>query len=134
MVGKSGSIKDLRQLRPFFFQTALRAAKDQFHGQSTYWASFLRNKDIDEITRKALEDELLQVSRKIVDAHASFKDVTDEVKRISELVAVGKADAVTVDPAPVDVYRALRYTDVNLLTATNAKIPIRSHVLRPTLI
>jgi putative ATP-dependent endonuclease of OLD family len=36
MVGKSGSIKDLRQLRPFFFQTALRAAKDQFHGQSTY--------------------------------------------------------------------------------------------------
>jgi putative ATP-dependent endonuclease of OLD family len=71
-----------------------------------------------------LEDELLQVSRKIVDAHPSFKDVTDEVRRISELVAVGKADAVTVDPAPADVYRALRYTDVNLLTATNAKIPI----------
>lgn len=127
IVGRGGMIKDLRRLRPFFFQTALRAAKDQFHGQSTYWASFLRNKDIDDATRVALEDELYQVNQKIVNAHVSFKDVTDEVKRISDLVAVGQADAVTVDPAPADVYKALRYTDVNLLTASNAKIPIRSH-------
>lgn len=127
MVGKAGMIKELRRLRPFFFQTALRAAKDQFHGQSTYWASFLKNKDIDDATRRVLEDELHQVNQKIVDAHTSFKDVTDEVKRISDLVAVGQADAVTVDPAPADVYKALRYTDVNVLTASNAKIPIRSH-------
>lgn len=128
LVGKNGLIKDLRRLRPFFFQTALRAAKDEFHGRSTYWSSFLRNKDIEETTRKELEDELLDVNRKIVDAHGSFKQVTEEVKRISELVAVGKVDAVTVDPAPADVYRTLRYgTDVNLLTASNAKIPIRSH-------
>ncbi len=125
MVGKGGFIKDLRRLRPFFFQTALRAAKDQFHGNSTYWASFLRNKDIDDATRKVLENELLQVNQKIVDAHASFKDVTDEVKRISELLAMGKSDAVTIDPAPADVYKALRYdTDINLLTASDAKIPI----------
>jgi len=128
LVGKNSLIKDLRRLRPFFFQTALRAAKDEFHGQSTYWSSFLKNKDIDEVTRKALEVELLEVNRKIVAAHGSFKQVTEEVKRISELVAVGKVDAVTVDPAPADVYRTLRYgTDVNLLTSSNAKIPIRSH-------
>ena len=127
-MGKAGRINDLRRMRPFFFQKALRAAKDEFHGQSTYWSSFLRNKDIDDTTRIALENELLQINQKIVDAHASFKDVTEEVKRISELVAVGKANAVSVDPAPVDVYKALRYnTDVNLLTATNARIPVRSH-------
>lgn len=127
MIGRAALIKELRRLRPFFFQTALRAAKDQFHGQSTYWASFLRNKDIDDATRRALEEELYQVNQKIVDAHASFNEVTEEVKRISELVAVGQTDPVTVDPAPADVYKALRYTDVNLLTASNAKIPIRSH-------
>ena len=128
MVGKNKILKDLRRLRPFFFQTALRAAKDEFHGQSTYWTSFLRNKDIDETTRKALETELQDVNRKIVDAHASFKQVTDEVKRISDLVAVGKVDSVTVDPAPADIYKTLRYgTEVNLLSASNAKIPIRSH-------
>lgn len=128
IVGRGGMIKDLRRLRPFFFQTALRAARDQFHGQSTYWASFLKNKDIDDATRRALEDELHQVNQKIVNVHASFKDVTEEVKHISDLVDVGKVDAVTVDPAPADLYRTLRYgTDVNLLTSSNAKIPIRSH-------
>ena len=127
MVGKQGLIKDLRRLRPFFFQTALRAAKDEFHGQATYWSAFLKNKDIDESSRKALEDELHTVNQKIVDAHSSFKDVTDEVKRISELVSVGKADSVSVDPSPSDVYKSLRYTEVNLLTGSNAKIPIRSH-------
>ncbi len=127
MVGRDGMIKDLRRLRPFFFQTALRAAKDQFHGQSTYWASFLRNKDIDDATRRTLEADLNSVHERIVNAHASFSDVVDEVKRISKLVDVGQADAVTVDPAPADVYKALRYTDVNLLSASKAKIPIRSH-------
>ena len=127
MVGKQGMIKELRRLRPFFFQNALRAAKDEFHGKATYWASFLRNKDIDEATRKELEEELAGVNQKIVDAHASFRDVTEEVKRISELVAVGKAEPVSVDPAPSDVYKALRYTEVNLLTGSSAKIPIRSH-------
>lgn len=127
MLGKQGLIKHLRRLRPFFFQTALRAAKDEFHRQSPYWSSFLKNKDIDEDTRKTLEDELCKVNQKIVDAHTSFKDVTEEVKRISELVSVGKADSVSVDPIPADVYKSLRYTEVNLLTGSNAKIPIRSH-------
>ena len=127
MFGKAGMIKELRRLRPFFFQTALRAAKDQFHGQSTYWASFLRNKDIDDAIRRTLEEELDEVNKKIVDAHGSFRDVIEEVKRISDLVAVGQADPVTVDPAPADVYKTLRYTDVNLLTTSNVKIPVRSH-------
>ncbi len=127
MNGKSGMIKELRRLRPFFFQTALRAAKEQFHGKSTYWASFLRNKDIDDLTRRTLEEELFKINQKIVDAHTSFKDVSEEIERISELMAVGKTDVVTIDPMPVDVYKALRYTDVNLLSASNARIPIRSH-------
>ena len=78
-------------------------------------------------TRQVLEDELLQVNQKIVNAHASFEDVIDEVKRISELLAVGKADAVTVEPAPADGYKALRYTNVHLLTTSDAKIQLRSH-------
>jgi putative ATP-dependent endonuclease of OLD family len=127
MDGKSGLIKDLRRIRPFFFQTALRAAKDEFHGQATYWASFLRNKDINDAIRQTLEEELQTVNQKIVDAHSSFHDVTNEVKRIAELVSVGGADAVSVDPAPANVYKALRYTDVNLLTNSQAKVPIRSH-------
>lgn len=128
MMGKQPFIKDLRKLRPFFFQTALRAAKDEFHGQSTYWSSFLKNKDIDKETRLVLEKELLAINQKIVDAHSSFKDVANEVKRISELVATGKADSVSIDPTHTDIFRVLRYnTEVNLLTGSEAKIPVYSH-------
>ena len=58
MVGKQGMIKELRRLRPFFFQSALRAAKDEFHGKATYWASFLRNKDCLLYTSPSPRDRL----------------------------------------------------------------------------
>jgi putative ATP-dependent endonuclease of OLD family len=128
MPKKSGHIQDLRRLRPFFFQRALRAAKDEFSSQSAYWSSFLNNKDIDDLTRRTLEAELSAITQKVVNAHGSFKQVADEVKRLSDFVAVGKVEAVTVDSVTPDIYKTLRYgTEVNLLTASNAKIPLRSH-------
>ncbi len=121
-------IKELRHLRPFFFLPALRTAKEQFSGQSTYWASFLKNKDINDATRQELEEELSQINQKIVDAHPSFNDVTEEVKRVSDFfVTVRQTDAVTVDPIPTDAYKVLRHTHMSLLTASGAKLPIHSH-------
>ncbi len=125
--GRAETIRVLRRLRPFFFQTALRDAKKQFHSQSTYWASFLNDRHIDKALQRDLEDELQNLNQKIVDVHASFRDVTEELKKLSELVTVGQANAVTIDPIPADVYKVLKYTDVNLLTTSNAKIPIHSH-------
>jgi len=127
LTGKHSAIRDLRNIRPFFFQSALRAAKDEFHGQSTYWSSFLKNKDIDEKTRSVLENELQSVNQKIVSAHSSFNDVTDEVNRISELVSVAESKAVSVDPVKSDIYKTLCYSEVNILTSTNSKIPVRQH-------
>ena len=128
MNGNQWKLKDLQRIRPFFFLSALRNARQEFQAQSVYWSSFLKNKDIDSVTQKALEQELEIISQKIVDAHGTFKIVTGEVKRISELVSTAKADAVSIDPAPSDIYRALRYnTQVNILTSENAKIPLQQH-------
>ena len=127
IAGRRPLLKELRRLRPFFFMSALRAAKDEFHGQATFWSSFLNNKDIDDTTRTSLESELDTVYRKVIEAHQSFGDVVDEVKKLGDLVAVGGTDAVTVDPAPPDVYKALRMAQVSLVTEGNAKVPLRSH-------
>lgn len=126
MPGKKDVIKDIRKLRPFFSQTALRIAKDEFQ-KGAYWNSFVKNKDIDDALRKALEGELSAVNKRIIDAHPSFKDITEEVNRISKLVSVASQDAVTIDPSISDVYQVLRNAEVNLLTGTNAKIPVRNH-------
>lgn len=127
MSGKQGLLKELKKLRPFFYQSALRAAKDQFQASGSFWSSFLKDKTVDPDTRQALEDELNQVNRRMVDAHASFKSVTDEVQHLHRMVSVGNADAVSVDPRPADFYKAIRSAEVNLLTAASAKIPIHRH-------
>ena len=126
MPGKSGSLKDIRRLRPFFFQSALRVAREEFKS-GMYWNSFVKNKDIDDTLRKTLESELSEVNLKIIGAHGSFKDITEEVKRISTLVSMASDNAVSIDPVHADVYRALRYAEVNLLTEANARIPVNHH-------
>ena len=126
MPGKSGSSKDIRRLRPFFFQSALRVAREEFKS-GMYWNSFVKNKDIDDTLRKTLESELSEVNLKIIGAHGSFKDITEEVKRISTLVSMASDNAVSIDPVHADVYRALRYAEVNLLTEANARIPVNHH-------
>ena len=126
MPGKSVSLKDIRRLRPFFFQSALRVAREEFKS-GMYWNSFVKNKDIDDTLRKKLESELSEVNLKIIGAHGSFKDITEEVKRISTLVSMASDNAVSIDPVHADVYRALRYAEVNLLTEANARIPVNHH-------
>lgn len=127
MAGKQGFLKELKKLRPFFYQSALRAAKDEFQASGSFWSSFLKDKSVAPDIRQQLETDLNAVNRRVVDAHASFKDVTDEVQHLHRLVSVGKADAVSVDPRPADFYQAIRSTEVNLQTAAAAKIPIHSH-------
>jgi len=126
MPGKSPSLKEIRRLRPFFFQPALRDATKEFKS-GMYWNSFVKNKDIDDTLRKTLEKELSEVNLKIIGAHGSFKDITEEVKRISTLVSLASDNAVSIDPVHADVYRALLYAEVNLLTDANAKIPVSNH-------
>lgn len=127
MQSKQGFLKELKKLRPFFYQSALRAAKDEFQASGSFWSSFLKDKSVAPDIRLQLETDLNAVNRRVVDAHASFKDVTDEVQQLHRLVSVGKADAVSVDPRPADFFQAIRSTEVNLLTAAAAKIPIRCH-------
>lgn len=127
MQSKQGFLKELKKLRPFFYQSALRAAKDEFQASGSFWSSFLKDKSVDPNIRQQLETDLNAVNRRVVDAHASFKDVTDEVQHLHRLVSVGNADAVSVDPRPADFYKAIRSAEVNLLTAASAKIPIHSH-------
>jgi len=128
MTGKQDMLRVLQRLRPFFFLSAFRNAKQEFQAQSVYWASFLKNKDIDDITRRTLEQELEDISRRIIDAHSTFNEVANEVRRIGDLVSTSKIDPVSVDPAPADIYKTLRYnTQLNVITSENARIPVQHH-------
>ncbi|HOV82774.1 MAG TPA: DUF2813 domain-containing protein [Methanothrix sp.] len=128
MTGNQRKLRDLQRIRPFFFLSSLRNAKQEFQPQSIYWSSFLTNKDIDSDMQDKLEIELETINKKIIDAHSTFKDVEREVKRISELISTFKTNAVSIDPSPSDIYKTMRYnSQVNILTTENAKIPLQQH-------
>jgi putative ATP-dependent endonuclease of OLD family len=127
MGDKQGFLKELKKLRPFFYQSALRAAKDEFQASGSFWSSFLKDKSVNPDIRQQLEADLNAINRQVVDAHVSFRDVTDEVQHLHRLVSVGRVDAVSVDPRPADFFQAIRSAEINLLSAASAKIPIRSH-------
>ncbi|MBP1908570.1 ATP-dependent nuclease [Methanolobus bombayensis] len=127
MVGKQSFLKEIRKLRPFYYLSALRDAKEEFRSQATFWSAFLKSKSLNDDTRIELESELEEVNKKIVGSHLSFQDVVTEVKQLSTLISVGDANNVSIDPKPADFYKTIRYTDVNIPTVTNTKVPIYNH-------
>ncbi|MCP4698613.1 MAG: DUF2813 domain-containing protein, partial [Gammaproteobacteria bacterium] len=58
-------LKEFKKLRPFFCQSALRAAKDEFQAQGSFWSSFLGSKTLDPAARLQLEDELNQINHHV---------------------------------------------------------------------
>ncbi len=63
--GKQGFLKELKKFRPFFCQSAFRAAKDEFQAQGSFWSSFLGSKTLDPAARSQLEDELNQINHHV---------------------------------------------------------------------
>jgi putative ATP-dependent endonuclease of OLD family len=127
MVGKQSFLKEIRKIRPFYYLSALRDAKEEFRSQATFWSAFLRSKSIKDTTRIELESELEEINKKIVSSHLSFQDVVNEVKQLSNLISVGDANNISIDPKPADFYKTIRYTDVNIPTVTDTKVPISNH-------
>lgn len=125
--GKQAAIKDLKKVRPFFYLDTLRDASKEFQGNSSYWGAFIKDKNIDKLKRTRLEKALRKIHELILNSHAGFADVIEEVKRINELVSVSGNNPVSVDPAPADIYRTLRSSQVNLTADGDAKIPIQAH-------
>ncbi len=125
--GKQTAIKDLKKIRPFFYLDTLRDASKEFQGNSSYWGSFIKDKSVDKDNRAILEEELKEIHKKILNSHLGFTDVIEEVKRISELVSVSGNNPVSVEPAPADIYRTLRSSQVTLTADGDAKIPLQAH-------
>ena len=124
---KQHLLKELQKICPLFFLSTLRNVKQQFHSKATFWSSFLKIKDIDKTTREKLEKELDEINQKIVNTQGSFKDVQKEITRLSEIIATGKTDPITVEPEPPNILNSLQHAQVKLITENDAKIPLTNH-------
>ncbi|WP_242518914.1 ATP-dependent nuclease [Halochromatium roseum] len=122
-----GRLSTLQQLRPLFYLSALRDAGKEFSRHSQFWSPFVKNSQIDEAAKTAIEAQLEDINARIIEAHGTFKGVREHLAKVQELVALGNQDVVSVDAVPARVFDMLNRTQVSIASATGARLPIGRH-------
>jgi putative ATP-dependent endonuclease of OLD family len=120
-------LTNLQQLRPLFYLSALRDAGKEFSRTSQFWSPFVKNSQIDEATKEAIEAQLEVINAQIIEAHGTFKGVREHLGKVQELVALGGQDVVSVDAVPARVFDMLNRTQVSIASSTGARLPIGRH-------
>ncbi|MFG6466777.1 ATP-dependent nuclease [Roseateles sp. BYS87W] len=122
-----GRLTGLQQLRPLFYLSALRDAGKEFSRTSQFWSPFVKNSQIDDATKAAIEAQLEDINAQIIEAHGTFKGVREHLAKVQELVALGGQDVVSVDAVPARVFDMLNRTQVSIASSTGARLPIGRH-------
>lgn len=117
----------LQQLRPLFYLSALRDAAKEFSRTSQFWSPFVKNSQIDDATKAAIETQLEDINAQIIEAHGTFKGVREHLAKVQDLVALGGHDVVSVDAVPARVFDMLNRTQVSIASSTGARLPIGRH-------
>lgn len=128
LTGKSrGKLAALQQVRPLFYLSALRDAGKEFSRTAQFWSPFVKNSQITPEKKQEIERQLVEINSKIIDAHGTFKDVQLHLSKVQDLVSVGDHDVVSVDAIPARIFDMLSRTQVNISSATGARLPIARH-------
>lgn len=125
--GSRAKLSDLQQLRPLFYLSALRDSAKEFSRAAQFWSPFVKNSKIDKDAQREIERDLQQFNDRIINAHGAFKTVRNQLTQVQKMVEVGKDDAVSIDAVPTRVFDLLNRTQVNIASATGAKLPIWRH-------
>ena len=120
-------LNDLQQLRPLFYLSALRDSVKEFSRAAQFWSPFVKNSQIDKKTQIEIEQDLQQFNDRIVNAHGAFRKVREQLAQVQKMVEVGKDEAVSIDAVPARFVDLLNLTQVNIASATGAKLPIGRH-------
>lgn len=128
LAGRSRSkLAALQQIRPLFYLSALRDAGKEFSRTAQFWSPFVKNSQITPEKKQEIEKQLIEINSAIIDAHGTFKDVQLHLSKVQELVSVGSEDVVSVDAVPARIFDMLSRTQVNIASATGARLPISRH-------
>src|SRR6266576_2506344 len=121
------ALATLQRLRPIFYLSALRDAGREFSANSPFWGPFLRNPELPIEVKNEIESALLAINEKVIEAHGSFEEVRDQLGKLQAMLTLGAGDTVSIEAIPGRVFDMLSRTQVNLASATGAKLPITKH-------
>ncbi len=117
----------VRRAVPVHFLPALRDVGKHFATRGPFWRDFLSAADLDEADRKRFEEEMIDLNRRIIDAHPPLREVRGNLDRAGSVIGFGTEDPVAVDALPVRAASLLAQARVNLSSRQGAKIPVDRH-------
>lgn len=120
-------LRDLQQLKPFFYLSAVRDAAREFQPRSSFWGPFLRNPSIPEEVRKELELELEALNAKVIASEEKLKGVAERIEKAGGIVSLGDKDPVTIEAVPGRARDLLARAQVSISGRTGARLPMARH-------
>jgi putative ATP-dependent endonuclease of OLD family len=120
-------LRELQQLKPFFYLPAVRDAAREFQPRSAFWGPFLRDPDIAEDVRNQIEEDLNALNLKVIAADARLKDVRDRLQKAGDIVSIRTNNPVTIEAVPGRARDLLSRAQVAVSGRTGAKLPIGRH-------
>ncbi|MCE2507867.1 MAG: DUF2813 domain-containing protein [Nitrosopumilaceae archaeon] len=117
----------LRKLVLVFYLNALRDAAQEFKPTAKFWRPFVRSLNVDAARRSELEGALNALNKQVVDAHASFDAISEQLGKITEMIPLHNRDPVSIQAIPNKIFDVLSRAQVMLTSATGADIPLGRH-------
>ncbi len=111
----------------FFYLPALRAADKHFEARGPYWAPFLKNSTLTPEKRTEIESKLKEVNDLVVDSHDSFKQVSELLDSLRDLLPMSAEKNVSIDAVPSRILDILKKAQVSLGAVSGAKVPVNRH-------
>ena len=120
-------LRELQQLKPFFYLSAVRDAAREFQPRSSFWGPFLRDPKISDEVRTQLEADLNELNAKVIAAEPRLKDVKERLQKASDIVSIRETDAVSIEAVPGRARDLLSRAQVSVAGRTGARLPMVRH-------
>lgn len=111
----------------YFYLSALRDAAKHFDAKGQFWRPFLKDSQLTPEKREDIEAKLREVNDLVVQSHTSFEQARDRLKKLQDVVPIARGDVVSIEAVPGRLFDMLAKAQVNLGTATGAKVPVSRH-------
>lgn len=120
-------LRDLQELKPFFYLAALRDATREFQPRSAFWGPFLRNPAIPEEVRKDLEKDLNALNARVIEADPRLKDVKQRLEKAGSIVSIHETDPISIEAVPGRARDLLSRAQVSVTGRSGARLPMVRH-------
>lgn len=117
----------LRKLVLVFYLNALRDAAQEFKPAAKFWRPFVRSLNMDAARRSELEAALNTLNKQVIDTHASFDAIREQLGKITEMIPLHNRDPVSIQAIPDKMFNVLSRAQVMLTSATGVDIPLGRH-------